>query len=73
MMSKNISYLFPWFCSNLHLLKIDVTSSESLSKARDSIAAICDKGDVQLWALVNNAATLAFADAVFQVIAYGDN
>jgi len=52
---------------DFHLIQIDVTSSESIRNARDEIKNIVSSsGEAQLWALVNNAATLVFADAVFQ-------
>jgi len=51
---------------SFHLLHIDVTSADSIQKAKRDIAKILEESDSQLWALVNNAATLAFGDAVFQ-------
>ena len=52
--------------SDFHILKIDVTDLDSVQKARLEIDQILVETKSDLWALINNAATLVFADAVFQ-------
>ena len=52
---------------DFHILSLDVTCSDSVAKARDDIDRIVGASEgAHLWAVVNNAATLVFADAVFQ-------
>jgi 3-hydroxybutyrate dehydrogenase len=51
---------------NVQVLQLDVTSPQSISKLVKDVDAILDEHKGQLWAVVNNAATLVFADAMWQ-------
>ena len=45
---------------------MDVTQRESIEKLLKEVEVIMNVENVQLWAVVNNAATLVFADSIFQ-------
>ena len=48
------------------VLQVDVTQRESIEKLLKNVEDLLKKENVQLWALINNAATLVFADAIWQ-------
>ena len=51
---------------NLHVFQLEVTQEDSVQNLKAKIDAILLKENGQLWVLVNNAATLVFADAIWQ-------
>lgn len=51
---------------NIHVLQLDVTQEESVENLKVKIDDILSIENGQLWLLVNNAATLVFADAIWQ-------
>lgn len=50
---------------SVHVIQLDVTSDDSIQEAVVSVDEILEKTDTVLWAVVNNAATLVFADAMW--------
>ena len=52
--------------NHVRVLTVDVTQRESIEKLLKEVEVIMNVENVQLWAVVNNAATLVFADSIFQ-------
>ena len=48
------------------VFQLDVTDNDSIEKLRKDVDALLVEKNGELWTLVNNAATLVFADAIFQ-------
>jgi len=48
------------------VFNLDVTNNDSIDKLKEDIGVLLKEKNGELWALVNNAATLVFADAIFQ-------
>ena len=48
------------------VFNLDVTDNDSIDKLKEDVGVILKEKNGELWALVNNAATLVFADAIFQ-------
>ena len=48
------------------VFQLDVTDNDSIDKLKENIDALLAEKNGELWTLVNNAATLVFADAIFQ-------
>ena len=48
------------------VFNVDVTDNDSIDKLREDVEVLLEKENGELWTLVNNAATLVFADAIFQ-------
>ena len=53
---------------NVKVLPLDVTNEASVQELAENINSILDEQNAQLWAVVNNAATLVFADATWQTL-----
>ena len=52
--------------SNVKVLQVDVTKRESIENLKKQVDTILREENCQLWTLVNNAASLVFADAIWQ-------
>ena len=52
--------------SNVKVLPLDVTVEESIQELVQQVDIILEEENAQLWAVVNNAASLVFADATWQ-------
>ena len=52
--------------NHVRVLTVDVTQRESIEKLLKEVEVIMKVEKLQLWAVVNNAATLVFADSIFQ-------
>ena len=50
----------------IHVLKADVTNTKSIEQLKEKVDVLLEQEKAQLWTLVNNAATLVFAEAVWQ-------
>ena len=48
------------------VFNLDVTDNDSIDKVKQDVDVLLKEKNGELWALVNNAATLVFADAIFQ-------
>ena len=48
------------------VFKLDVTDVDSIEKLRQDVEVLLREKNGELWAIVNNAATLVFADAILQ-------
>lgn len=48
------------------VLSVDVTQRDSIDGLLECVEAIMKEDQCKLWALVNNAASLVFADAIWQ-------
>ena len=48
------------------VFNVNVTDNDSIDKLREDVEVLLEKENGELWTLVNNAATLVFADAIFQ-------
>ena len=53
---------------NLKVLPLDVTNENSIQDLVKQVNLILEEENSQLWAIVNNAATLVFADATWQTL-----
>ncbi len=51
---------------NVKVLKLDVTDEGSIAELVVNVEATLKEENAMLWSVVNNAATLVFADAVWQ-------
>ena len=51
---------------NVIVLKLDVTKDASVQAVVTEVDKILEEEKAELWAVVNNAATLVFADSVWQ-------
>lgn len=49
-----------------YVLHLDVMNEESVLSVKEQIKKILNDENGELWTLVNNAATLVFADAIWQ-------
>ena len=48
------------------VFKLDVTDVDSIEKLRQDVETLLEEKNGELWTIVNNAATLVFADAILQ-------
>ena len=48
------------------VFKLDVTDNDSIDKLKEDVNVLLKEKNGELWTLVNNAATLVFADAILQ-------
>ena len=48
------------------VFNLDVTDVDSIEKLRQDVEKLLDEKNGELWTIVNNAATLVFADAILQ-------
>ena len=48
------------------VFNVNVADNDSIDKLREDVEVLLEKENGELWTLVNNAATLVFADAIFQ-------
>ena len=51
---------------NLRVLPLDVTNEDSVQELVKQVEVILEDENAELWAVVNNAASLVFADATWQ-------
>ena len=61
-------YFFLGMCTSFVKLGLDVTDESSVAAAVSATKKILSSDNKQLWCVVNNAATLVFADAEWQSI-----
>lgn len=51
---------------NIKVFRVDVTDTQSVDQLKKNVENFMEETNCRLWTLVNNAATLVFADAIWQ-------